>query len=276
MRDVSRRTNLAAHLTLIGAAFLALAPIGLALVTAFTSPAERASSSLLTFPSSWTLQNFADVLGGRGGLGPALAITATAAIVLLAVQLPLSFGAAHALAILRTPFPRLTLAIVLGALLVPPTALVIPLYLMLLQFGLAETFPGIVLPALLGSPYAVFLFRQHLLGIPRDLLDAGRLDGLGPLGLLRRITVPLSRGPIVAIALITVVTQWNGFLWPSVIAGGTWPVAAVATASLQTQYRADDSLLMAAATLAILPMVLLFAMLARPVEHALSTPARHL
>lgn len=271
-----RRGTLAAHVALGLASLLALAPIVLGVLAAFRTPADLAASSPLALPDPWTLENLADILSGRGGIGTALLVTAAAAAVLLVVQLPLSVAAAHALAVLRVPFPRATFAFVLGALMIPPTVLVVPLYFLLLSAGLAETFPGLVAPALLGSPFAVFLLRQHLRGVPRELYDAARIDGVGPFGLLRRLTLPLSRGPIAAVALITVVAQWNAFLWPSVIAGGSWPTVAVATASLHGQHQANDTLVLAAATLAIVPMVVLFAVFARPVERALAAPAPHL
>lgn len=265
-----------AHVALVVSCVLALAPLTLGALAAFRTPADLAASSPLSFPDPWTWQNVVDVLSGRGGVGAALLTTAAAAAVLVVVQLPLSVAAAHAFAVLRVPFPRVAFAAVLGALMIPSTALVVPLYFLLLSAGLAETFLGIVAPALLGSPFAVFLLRQHLRGVPRELYDAARIDGVGSFGLLRRITLPLSRGPIAAVALITVVAQWNAFLWPAVIAGGSWPVVTVATASLQGQHEANETLVLAAALLATGPMLVLFAIFARPVERALAAPAPQL
>ena len=108
---------------------------------------------------------------------------------------------------------------------------VVPLYLMMAQVGLRNTFWALVLPFVFGSPYAIFLLREHFRAIPADLIIAARLDGANTLDVIVHVVVPASRPVLVTLTLITVVSQWNNFMWPLVItSGGKWQVLTVATA----------------------------------------------
>ncbi|SLK57502.1 sugar ABC transporter permease [Mycobacteroides abscessus subsp. abscessus] len=110
-----------------------------------------------------------------------------------------------------------------------------------------------------GSPYAIFLLREHFRTIPDDLIRAARLDGANTLDILWHVVVPVSRPILITLTLITVVSQWNNFMWPLVItSGGEWRVLTVATAGLQSQFNAQWPIVMAATTVAIVPLVILF------------------
>jgi multiple sugar transport system permease protein len=91
------------------------------------------------------------------------------------------------------------------------------------------------------------------------LINAARLDGARTLDIIVRVVVPMSKPILVTLTLITVVSQWNSFMWPMVITSGArWQVLTVATAGLQTQYNAQWTLVMAATTLAIVPLIVVF------------------
>ena len=103
-----------------------------------------------------------------------------------------------------------------------------------------------------------------------DLLNAARLDGANTLDVIVHVVVPSSRPVLVTLALITVVSQWNNFMWPLVISSGErWRVLTVATAGLQSQYNAQRTLVMAATTVAIVPLVVLFAMFQRHIVRSI-------
>jgi hypothetical protein len=114
--------------------------------------------------------------------------------------------------------------------MVPATVTVVPLYLMMAEVGLRNTFWALVLPFMFGSPYAIFLLRQHFRAIPTDLIRAAWIDGASTLDVLVHVVLPASRPILVTLALITVVSQWNSFMWPLVITSGSkWQVLTVAT-----------------------------------------------
>jgi multiple sugar transport system permease protein len=155
--------------------------------------------------------------------------------------------------------------------MIPSIVVVVPLYLMMAQLGLRNTFWGLVLPFAFASPYAVFLLREYFRGIPQDLVDAARLDGANTLDVLVEIVVPLSRPIIATLTLITAVSQWNSFLWPRVITSdNTWRPVTVATASLQSQYNGNWTLVMAATTLALVPLLALFLVFQRQIVRSIT------
>jgi len=244
---------------LLAGVAVTLAPFVLSAMTAFKTPGQFARTTALSSPDPWTLENLVTLFTGPAGFGRALLVTALVTVFILVFQLVFSIMAAYAFARVDFPGRDALFWVYLATLMVPAVVLVIPLYLMMAQLGLRDTFWGLVLPFSFGSPYAIFLLREYFRGIPQELIDAARLDGASTLDILVEIVVPLSRPIIATLVLITAVSQWNNFLWPLVItSGNTWRVTTVATASLQSQYNGNWTVVMAATTLAIVPLVVLF------------------
>ncbi|MGW5112204.1 carbohydrate ABC transporter permease [Nocardia sp. NPDC004123] len=254
----------AAYAVLILGALLTVAPLVLSALTAVKTPKQFASESALATPHPATLDNFRTVLDQ--GLGRAVAVTALMTVCITCGQLVTSAMAAYAFA--RTSFPGRDLLfwVYLGTMMVPSAVTLVPLYLMFAKLGWLNSFWALVLPFLFGSPYAIFLLRQYFRAIPGEIIDAARMDGASTLDILVSVVVPMSRPILATLAVITVVSQWNSFMWPLVAASGPkWQVLTVATATMQTQYNAQWTLIMAATTLAIVPLVLLFVVFQRQV-----------
>ncbi|MEU6579866.1 carbohydrate ABC transporter permease [Nocardia sp. NPDC046763] len=262
-RRAAART-LAAYTVLILGALLTVAPLVLSALTAVKTPKQFASESALATPHPATLDNFRTVLDQ--GLGRAVAVTALMTVCVTCGQLVTSTMAAYAFA--RTIFPGRDVLfwVYLGTMMVPGAVTLVPLYLMFAKLGWLNSFWALVLPFLFGSPYAIFLLRQYFRAIPGEIIDAARMDGASTLDILVSVVVPMSRPILATLAVITVVSQWNSFMWPLVAASGPkWQVLTVATATMQTQYNAQWTLIMAASTLAIAPLVLLFMVFQRQV-----------
>jgi multiple sugar transport system permease protein len=208
-------------------------------------------------PRPPTLSNYVDL--ADAGFGRAAAVTALMTAVILVGQLTFSVLAAYAFARLEFPGRDALFWVYIATLMVPATVTVVPMYLMMAQLGLRNTFWALVLPFVFGSPYAIFLLREHFRLIPNDLINAARLDGANTLDVIVHVIVPSSRPVLAALALITVVSQWNNFMWPLVITSGhKWRVLTVATADLQSRFNSQWTLVMAATTIAIVPLVALF------------------
>jgi multiple sugar transport system permease protein len=238
-------------------AVITLAPFALGLLTSFTSPHQFAVGRPLAWPRPPTLSNYAEL--GSAGFGRALAVTALMTALILVGQMSFSVLAAYAFARLRFPGRDALFWVYVATLMVPATVSVVPLYLMMAQVGLRNTFWALVLPFVFGSPYAIFLLREYFRAIPDDLVNAARLDGANTLDVIVHVVMPASRPVLVTLALITVVSQWNNFMWPLVITSGAkWRVLTVATAALQSRYNAQWTLVMAATTVAIVPLIVLF------------------
>ncbi|WP_375487460.1 carbohydrate ABC transporter permease [uncultured Mycobacterium sp.] len=238
-------------------AVITLAPFALGLLTSFTSSHQFATGRPLAWPRPPTLSNYADL--GNAGFGRASAVTALMTALILLGQMSFSVLAAYAFARLRFPGRDALFWVYIATLMVPATVTVVPLYLMMAQVGLRNSFWALVLPFVFGSPYAIFLLREYFRAIPDDLVNAARLDGANTLDVIMHVVMPASRPVLVTLALITVVSHWNNFMWPLVItSGGRWRVLTVATAALQSRYNAQWTLVMAATTVAIVPLTVLF------------------
>lgn len=259
------------YLILLASASLVLGPFALSFMTAFKSPQQFASESSLALPNPWTTENFARLFGGDYGFVSPIVVTAQVVAVILVGQLLFSVMAAYAFAKLQFRGRDSLFWVYLATLMVPQVVIVIPLFVMMSQLGLRNTFWSLVLPFMFGSPYAVFLLREHFRSIPDDLIDAARIDGAGDWRILWQIVAPLSRGIISTLAIITVVSHWNNFMWPLIITTGRdWQVITVATANLQSQYNGNWTLVMAATTVAMAPLLVIFAIFQRTIVNSIS------
>jgi multiple sugar transport system permease protein len=250
------------------AAVITLAPFAMGLLTSFTSARQFNTESPLSLPKPPTLENYIGL--ADAGFGRALMVTALMTVVVLLGQVTFSVLAAYAFARLRFPGRDALFWVYIATLMVPATVTVVPLYLMMAEVGLRNTFWALVLPFMFGSPYAIFLLREYFRAIPADLINAARIDGANTLDVILHVVVPASRPILVTLALITVVSQWNNFMWPLIITSGSkWQVLTVATAALQSRYNAQWTLVMAATTVAIVPLIVLFVALGRHIVRSI-------
>lgn len=188
----------------------------------------------------------------------------TIAVVLLgAVGLLLMAMAGYAFAKFEFRGKRVLFFLVLATLMVPVQVTMIPTFLILTGMKLTNTLVGIALPTLV-SGFGVFLFRQFMSTIPTELLEAARLDGAGEWRTFWRIVLPMS-GPILAVqAVLVFITGWNSFLWPLIIASDQrLYTLSVGLALLNQQLAVDPALQMAAASLMVLPVLLVFVIFQR-------------
>lgn len=257
-RRRARRIPLAVlgiYLGLAAAAAIALLPFALSLMTAFArDPARR---SPLAPPGPWPADSFGAVLGDPADLAGAARTTLAAVAVVTCAQVTSSVLAAYAFAQLRFPGREPLFRLFLVAMTIPMAALVVPLYLMAAAAGLRNTFWGVVVPFMLASPGAVLLLRESFRSVPRELIDAARIDGAGHMRILTRIVIPASRPTLAALTLITAVNQWNSFMWPLIIANQRPRVVTVAAAALQFHHNAGRTHMMAAAAVVLIPVVVL-------------------
>jgi len=264
---MTSRNALIYSVLVLGAA-ITLVPFGLGLLTSFTSAHQFNTDSPLSLPNPPTLANYAAL--SDAGFGRAALVTALMTAVILVGQLTFSVTAAYAFARLEFPGRDTLFWVYLATLMVPATVTVVPLYLMMAEAGLRNTFWALVLPFMFGSPYAIFLLREYFRSIPADLIRAARIDGAGTLDVTVHVVLPASRSILVTLGLIAVVSQWNGFMWPLVItSGSSWRVLTVATAGLQSQFDAQWTVVLAATTVAIVPLILLFSVLGRHIVRSI-------
>src|SRR5204862_1428145 len=160
-----------------------------------------------------------------------------------------SAGAGYAFAGARFPGRDRVFAMLLALLALPAILLLVPRYLMLQTLGWVDTYPGLISTELV-SVWGIVLMRQAFLMQPRDVEDAARLDGAGEWTLFWRVTLPLARPAVAALAVLAFMDQWRNFLWPLVATrSARMEVAEVALARLHGDYAANVPYQMAAAVL---------------------------
>lgn len=152
--------------------------------------------------------------------------------------------------------------IVLGALMIPLQVTFIPIYIMCANWNLTDTFLGLILPEAV-SAYYIFMLRNTFMAIDQSYVDAGRIDGLGRLGIIRHVLVPMSKASIFTVTLVTFSNGWNAYFWPKIIARNeVRRVLTVGLAQLKNTFAgqaiANYHQIMAGAVLAIIPLVILF------------------
>lgn len=177
--------------------------------------------------------------------------------------------AAYAFARLRWPGRNLVFGIFLGALLVPPIFTSLPNFILIKNLGLLNTFPGMILPTFLMTPFAIFFLRQFFLGINREIEESASLDGAGPWRTFFRIILPMSTAPVTTLAILTFIATWNDYFWPLLVGNSEQTkVLTVALGVFRTQTPAgspDWAGLMAATLVAAAPVLVLFFAFARKI-----------
>jgi multiple sugar transport system permease protein len=150
---------------------------------------------------------------------------------------------------------------ILITLMVPSMVIFVPKYVVVSSMGWVNTLQGIMVPELFYAMY-VFLFRQFYLDFPKELEDAGRVDGLGYFGLYRYIVLPNSKGIFMSLGVISFMYSWNAFLWPLVIGhtSDTWTVQIVLSTFLTAQTINLPALFMGATVGVILPIIVFLVM----------------
>jgi sn-glycerol 3-phosphate transport system permease protein len=198
---------------LVAIGVIVLFPIYVTVVGAF-KPRDRVLRDQL-IPNALTLQNFVDAWN-EGHLGRYLVNSLVVAVVVTVAQVLTSLMAAYAFAMLRWPGRNLVFGVFLATLLVPLEATVVVNRRTIDALGWLNSYQGLIIP-FTATAFGVFLVRQTLLTLPRDLRDAALIDGVGHVGFLRHVAVPLIRPTLGALALFAFLGNWNAYLWPQLI-----------------------------------------------------------
>ncbi len=164
----------------------------------------------------------------------------------------------YALSRIKFPGRKIIFLFILGTMMIPSQITMIPTYIILSKLNWVNTYWGLTVPFLTGS-FGVFMMRQFFMGIPIELEEAARLDGLGRFGIFTRIILPISKPALVSQMILIFMGNWNSFLWPTLLTSKkqmyTLPVG---LNSLQNQYYSFQNQVMAGAMYLSIPMIILF------------------
>ena len=279
--------RLAAWVLLILLMFIALFPLWIVLKTALTEQRALFTAPHALLPVNPTLANFERALGlvdaeasvAAGGSGQSINFplflrnTVIFTSIIVVAQTFFSAMAAYAFARLRFLGREVLFFLYLSALMIPNIVLFIPNFILIKDLGWLDTFQGMVAPFFLMTPFAVFFLRQFFLSVPRELEEAAKLDGASPLGTFWRIVLPISKTPLVTLAILTSIQMWNEFFWPFLVGKDeNVRVLTVALQLFQTQQpqgAPDWTGLMAGTFLSIIPIFILLVVLGRQVINSL-------
>lgn len=209
-------------------------------------------------PETFTLENYRELFD-RLNFSTYFLNSTIVAVVVTAGNLVFGSMLGYALAKLEFRGKNLVFALVLGTLMVPAMVTFVPLFVLVSNMGLTNTYPGLILPYLVG-PLGVFLMRQYFLGLPDELIQAARVDGAGELRIFWSVMLPLTGPALATLGILTFLSSWNNFLWPLVVAQTedmyTLPIALALYSVGQnaTQY----GLLLAGAVVVVVPVIVLF------------------
>ncbi|MDR0341987.1 MAG: carbohydrate ABC transporter permease [Nocardiopsaceae bacterium] len=257
------------YLCLAVIAVVFVGPYLLAFFAAFKTEAGVYGTAPWSPPHSLYLANFTTVLN-RDGFLRFLENTAGVTIALTAGQVTFGVLAAYAFARLEFPGRDWLFSLYLATLMVPNVVTLVPLYTMMRQFHLINTYWALFLPYLLGAPYTIFLMRQYFRSLPSEVFAAARVDGCSELRILTRILLPMGRPIIVTATLIAFVFGWNNFLWPLIVTDSpSKQVLTVGIAGLQSYFVSHWNLVLAGSLVALVPLLAIFAVFQKQIVRSI-------
>lgn len=256
-RKVSPIEQVAVHGLLIIWLLISVIPFVWMVSTSFKGPGE-----IYIFPPRWipknpTLNNYIDLFQemnfGRPFLNSVIVSLSTTFLSVLVATM-----AGYGFAKFRFKNKNLLFLFILGTIMVPGHITMIPVFLLLSQLNLLNTYLGLILPAI-ANAFNIFFMRQYIMGIPDELIEAAKMDGAHEGWIFFRIILPLARPAMAAITIFTFTGAWNSFLWPLILATDesmyTLPVA---VSVLGGQYTENIAMQMAGSVIVILPLIIVF------------------
>ncbi|MFD6032810.1 carbohydrate ABC transporter permease [Cellulosimicrobium cellulans] len=253
----------ATYTALVVGLLLTLMPFIWMALGSFKTQGELLQRPITWWPENPTLDNYERWLS-QLNYGQYFTNSIVVAVAVVLGNIVFCSMVGYALAKMQFPGKKVLFALVMLTLMVPGVVTLVPMFVLVSNMGLVNTYPALILPFLAG-PLGVFLMRQFMLGIPDALIEAARIDGAGEFRVFFRIVLPQCGPPLATLSILTFLGSWNNFLWPLVVAQTenmyTLPVALslYSVGSNGTYY----GLLMAGSVLVVTPILILFLFLQR-------------
>ncbi len=248
------------YMVLVVGSLLFFTPLFWQISTSLKTSAQAQAFPPVWIPSPVQFENYA-ALFERFPMATYIANSVFITVAVIIGTVVSSSLAAYGFARLRMPGRDLIFLILLSTLLLPGVVLIIPQFVMFQRLQWVNTYNPLIVPSFFGSAFSIFLLRQFFLTIPRELEDAARIDGAGFLRTFVQVVLPMAWPAVIAVALYTFLGAWNDFLGPLLYLSDqekyTLPVALrFLQGSMRT--RPENHLLMAAATVSMIPCILVF------------------
>src|SRR6476469_4919799 len=249
---------IAVHAVAVGAGLMFVLPFVFVFLTSVMSDQQTLTTQL--WPRTWQWSNYADVWH-TGGFATWWRNTIVYATVGTALTLVSSIPVAYALAHFRFRGRNLAMMVVVSTMMLPPQVVIVPMYLFWAkQLHLSGTLWPLIIPMAFGDAFTIFLLRQFLLTIPKEYIEAAKIDGCGDLRTLLKVVLPMARPAIAAVALFQFFYAWNDYFGPQIYASenpGAWTLS-YGLESFKGAHHTDWNLTMAATVLVMAPVILVF------------------
>ncbi|WP_433660686.1 carbohydrate ABC transporter permease [Nocardia sp. CA-128927] len=250
-------------------------PLFWIIITSFKGRPDIYVQPAVYWPHSWHPENYRDAttaLPFWTFFRNSLIVTA----VISAVKFVLGVLSAYGLVFLRFPGKSVVFLVIIAALMVPNQITVISNYALVAQLGWRNTLIGIIVP-LCGVAFGTFLMRNHFLSLPSEVIEAARMDGANWWRLLTRVVLPMSGPTMVAFAVVTLVNEWNEYLWPFLMSDSpetaTLPVGLTLLQNTENPSVTNWGPVMSGTLLTMLPILAVFLLLQRHMIKGLTSGA---
>jgi multiple sugar transport system permease protein len=254
--------TLSLYVLLLACAALTLLPYAWMLSSSFKPNIEIFSAAVDLIPANPILDNYAAALSGQP-VGRAIMNSIIVAGAETVAVVATSVFTAYPFARLRFPGREAIFLMILGTMMIPSQVTMIPAFILIKWLGWIDTYQGLIVPRIM-TPLGIFLMRQFLQTLPRELEEAARIDGAGRLQTLMRVLVPLSGPAVATLAIFTFTASWNEFFWPLIVVQSNemWTIQLLIAAMKQAEV-IDWGVVMAVVTMSVVPTVSIYVMLQR-------------
>ncbi|MFD1887937.1 carbohydrate ABC transporter permease [Paenibacillus wenxiniae] len=247
-----------AYTVLIIASILILFPFWTALSNSFMTEADSATYPPKLIPSHWDVQNFLNVLNTIPIIRFMMNSLMTSTIITIG-QLLTSCMAAYAFAFLRFPGRKLLFSLFLATMMIPWEVTIIPNYLTVRSWNWLDSYAGLTVP-FLATAFGTFLMRQFFMQLPKELMEAARIDGCGHLRIFASLVIPLSIPGLATLGVYSFLTHWNMYLWPLLITNSeSMRTVQIGISMLQFAEVTAWNVVMAGIVIVLLPSLILLA-----------------
>jgi multiple sugar transport system permease protein len=261
--EVKRRKAISFSILLF-VSLLWITPLVWGLATSFKEPLDIALNPTSLIPEVWSLEHYLKLFTRIDT--PVLQWMLNSFIIASAytiLYLIVASFAAYAFSLLQFKFRDQLFWLVLATTMIPTVINLVPLITMMIDLQWFGTWWALIIPGL-GGVFGMFLLRQFFLGVPKEIIEAATIDGLSKFGIFLRIVLPLSKSALLVAGLFAFMGNWNDYLWPLIILTGSdvnsWTLP-IGLSKIAGTYNYDYGLTMAAAILAIVPVVIVYALL---------------
>lgn len=271
-RSARRAKDVVWYLALTLISLFVLFPVYMTLVRALSTPATYVSEGLPPYPVKVQWDIFTRAFD-EGELGRQMIKSGLVTAIIASAQLVTSILAAYAFAFLRFPLKRLVFVLFMATLMLPIEVTLIPNVTLIRELDWLNSYQGLTAP-FLATAFGVFLIRQGFMGIPKDLLDAAKLDGYGHFAFMARVAVPVTRPVVASFGVISLLAAWNQYLWPrAVVTVSQWETVQIGLKSVAASNVEESNIGFAAAIIAAIPVLLLLIFLQRHIIRGLTAGA---